>query len=125
MDKRIEHMLTTHIPAIDFNRATLILAQTRRTEDVLHHSDVALRIARQAGVEEQVVHASEVARRAIWQVIWDSSWSDAWTLSWVAARAAIGYSVADLARTDSQHTYELTRPWAYGFMDMPFPGGAP
>lgn len=125
--RSIQFVRDVHVPMLDKRRAESILLMARLNEHVERNQRHAFEAARKVpDRERQMVAASEMLRKEIWEVVWDSSWADAWHMSWVISRLGIGLATLDLVALDDSK-YEvfdytsLAGPWLTGgFSDIRF-----
>lgn len=120
----IEHTL---VPKLTPQRARAITATgyTMRAIARAHiASQRALRAAREAGMEVEVLAVSERLRKSAWSHVWAESQAEALAISMILTRVGVGVATVDLVG-DGEYGIEdyiaLVEPWTVGFPDLPLP----
>ena len=120
----IEHTL---IPRLTPERARAIIAGGYTMRDIARASvasNHAMRVAREYGLETDVLRFSERLRKAAWSHVWSTSQGEALSISLILARVGVGVATVDLVG-DGEYTIEdyiaLVEPWVIGFPDFPLP----
>lgn len=123
----VEYIETTLIPKLTPQRAKAIMMQghTMRAIARAHiASNRAMRVAREMGLETEVLRVSERLRKGAWSHIWAESQGEALAISMILARVGVGVATVDLVG-DGEYSIEdyiaLVEPWVSGFPEFPLP----
>lgn len=123
----IEYIEETLIPKLTPQRARAIIASGYTIRDIARASLAsmhAMRVAREMGLETEVMRYSERLRKAAWNHIWSHSQGEALSISLILARVGVGVATVDLVG-DGEYTIEdyiaLVEPWMTGFPEFPLP----
>ena len=125
IDDVISFVYNVQMPELTKEKMHAVLAEAAKDAVDAHGAaSRAHKAAIAAGIESQVVIASEKLRHGAWEHMWPSTQVEAMELSWVLARLGTALATADLVGTNG-YTIEdyamLVKPWAAGFPAFPIP----